>query len=289
MNSMKLQPINLSLERPDVILAKHRYGIWFGLFLGLGFAIFTWGIDSYVLSIHHGLQPWLKFIIGGVICMITGGIAGWLSAKANKPLYSVLIWLVASSVFAWLIVNLPLLILPKALSIFEPQASGLLHYTYYDDFGRRVLVAYVWLGIFIAIAGLLQLPLSDSAVFSTSIFGKLGPILISIVLMAIAGVIVDNGLINQPLRDATVAIDNTIQFITDNRGKEVDLADARRMHTGAFRSIDDSVTSAYKLIVSGYDSQLGEVNILVKFEKDWAECQVFYNQPISCKVPDISP
>jgi len=286
---MKLQPINPNIERPDVLREKHRYGIWFGLFVGLGFAIFTWGVDSYTLSLHHGLHPWLKFIIGAVICMIVGGIAGWLSAMANKSLYSVLIWLVASSVFAWLIVNLPLLILPKALSIVEPQTSGLLHYTYYDDFGRRVLVAYAWLAIFIAITGLLQIPLSDSAVFSISFFGKLGPIFVSFILMAIAGTIVDNGLINQPLRDATVAIDNTIQFITVNRGKEVDKAEARRMHTGAFRAIDDSVTDEHKLIVSGYDSLLGEVNILVKFERDWVECQVFYNQPISCKVVETTP
>jgi hypothetical protein len=151
-----------------------------------------------------------------------------------------------------------------------------------------VLVAYLWLGIFITMAGLLQIPLSDSAVFSTSFLGKLVPILVSLVLMAIAGTIVDNGLINQPLRDAIVATDNTILFITDNRGKEVDKAEARGMHTGAFRAIDDSVTAEHKLIVSGYDALLGEINILVKFERDRVECQVFYNQPITCKVLDVS-
>ena len=286
---MKLQPINSILESPDVLWEKRRYGIWFGLFLGLGFSIFTWGIDSYILSINHGLHPWLKFIIGAVICMVVGGIAGWLSAMANKSLYSVLIWLVAGSAFAWLIVYLPLMILPRALSILEPQTAGLLHYTYYDDFGSRVLVAYGWLGIFITIAGLLQLPMSDSAVFSTSYFGKLGPIFVAMVLMIIAGTIVDNGLINQPLRESTVAIDATLRFIVDNRDREVDPAEARRMHTGAFRAIDDSVTEERKLIVSGYDSQLGEVNILVKFENSWAECQVFYNQPISCQLVDTSP
>lgn len=286
---MKLQPLNLNLERPDVLWAKHRYGIWFGLFLGLGFAIFTWGIDSYILSLHHGLLPWLKFIIGAVLCMVTGGIAGWLAARANKSLFAVLIWLVAGSVFAWLTVNLPLVILPKALSILEPQTGGLLHYTYYENFGRRVVVAYTWLGIFITMAGLLQIPMSDSAVFSTSFFGKLGPILVSMVLMAIAGTIVDSGLINESLRGSSVAVDNTIQFILDNRGREVDKAEARRMHTGAFRAIDDSVTPGYKLIVSGYESDLVEVNILVKFERDWVECQVVFNQPISCEVIEVSP
>ena len=285
---MKFQPINPNLERPDVISAKYRYGAWFGLFLGLGFAVFTWGIDSYILSIHNGLLPWVKFIVGAVICMVIGAIAGWLSARANRPFYSVLIWLVAGSAFAWLTVNLPLLILPKTIVILEPQTTGLLHYTYYADFGRRILVAYVWLGIFITMAGLLQIPMSDSAVFSTSFFGKLGPILVSIILMAIAGTIVDNGMVNQSLRDATVAIDNTVQFIVNNRGKEVDLAEARRMHAGALRAINDSVTSEYKLIVSDYDSQLGEVKILVKFDRDWAECKVFYNQPILCELIDTS-
>ena len=181
------------------------------------------------------------------------------------------------------------MIAPRIISILEPQTGGLLHYTYYDDFGRRVLVAYIWISIFITVAGLLQLPLSDSAVFSTSFFGKLVPILISLILMAIAGTIVDNGLINEPLRTSTIAIDNTIQFIVENRGKEVDRAEARKMHTGAFRAIDASVTSERKLIVSGYDSLLGEMNILVKFEKDWVECKVFYNQPISCDVVEVSP
>jgi len=286
---MNLQPLNLSIERQDILQAKYRYGFWFGVFLGLGFAIFTWGIDSYILSQHHGFYPWLKFIVGSVICVVVGGVAGWLSAKINKPLYSALIWLIIGSVFAWLTVNLPLLITPRIISMLAPQTGGLLHYTYYDDFGRRVMVAYIWISIFITVAGLLQIPLSDSAVFSASIFGKLVPILVSLVLMAISGTIVDNGLINEPLRTSIVSIENTIQFIVENRGKEIDLAEARNVHAGAFRAIDNSVTAEYKLIVSGYDSLLGEINVLVEFEKDWAECKVFYNQPISCEVIEDFP
>ena len=286
---MKLQPLNPHLERPDVLRDKHRYGIWFGLFLGLGFAFFTWGIDSYILGVHNGLLPWLKFGIGAVACMAVGAVAGWLAALSNRPLFALLIWLVAASAFAWLIVNLPLMILPKALSLLEPQTGGLLDYPYFDNFGRRVGVAYTWLGIFVAIAGILQIPMSDSAVFSTSIFGKSVPIFVSLVLMAIAGSIVDNGLVNKPLRDSTVALDNTLQFIVENRGREVDPAEARRMHTGAFRAIDASVTPDYRLIVSGYDSEFLEVHVLVRFERDWADCQVISNQPIQCKVIKAAP
>lgn len=286
---MKLQPLNPHLERPDVLRDKHRYGIWFGLFLGLGFAIFTWGIDSYILSVHHGLLPWLKFVIGAAACMAVGAAAGWLAALSNKPLFALLIWLVAASAFAWLIVNLPLMILPKALSLLEPQTGGLLDYPYFDNFWHRVGVAYTWLGIFVAVAGILQIPMSDSAVFSTSVFGKMGPIFVSLTLMAIAGSIVDNGLINKNLRDSTLALDHTLQFIVENRGREADPAEARQKHAGAFRGIEDSVTPDYRLIVSGYDSEFVEIHVLVKFERKWADCQVVFNQPIQCKVIETAP
>jgi len=286
---MNMKSFNLNPERPDVLRNKHRYGIWYGAILGLSFSVFSWGIDGSVLNAHHGMYPWLKFIVGMIICILVGGLAGWLSAKTNKPLFSMIIWLVTASVFAWLTVNLPILIFPRLLSIIEPQTIGLLNYVYYEGFGARVAVAYTWLAIFIALAGLLQIPLSDSAVFSTSFFGKMGPILVVLALTAVGGTIVDNGLINEPLRSSIVATDNTIQFILDNRGKEVDSAEARKMHTGAFRAIDESVTVQRELIVRGYDDQLGELSVLVHFEKDWVECQVFYNQPITCKVFDLTP
>jgi hypothetical protein len=283
MNAKK--PINLTLDNnPRVHRLKQGYGIWYGIVVGLAFSIFCWGIDSYALSEYHGIQPWLKFEVGALLSMIIGGITGWISAKSGKSLYSLLLWLVAGSILAWLTVNLPFVIIPKLLTLIDPQLSNLLHYEYFDEFNARVVVAYTWIAIFIGLAGLLQLPLSDSAVFATSFFGKITPFIITIILMSISGIIVDAGLVNEPLRSATVSVDDTIQFIVDNRGKEVDKAEARRLHTGAFRAIDASVTQQRELIVSGYDGLLGEINVLIRFESDLVECQVIYAQPITCKV-----
>jgi len=281
---MNSNSVNLPSENSTVLRKKRAYGILYGAVVGLAFAAFCWGIDNYILSNNHGFQPWLKFGLGSVLCIIPGSIVGWLSAKLDKSLYSLLLWLVAGSVFAWLTVNLPLVIAPKALNLLDPQLSQFLHYPYFDDFNTRVVVAYTWIAIFVSLAGLLQLPLSDTAVFSTSFFGKISSLVITVILMSITGTIVDNGLINEPLRSSIIAVDNTIQFITDNRSKEVDKAEARRMHTGAFRAIDESVTSQRELIVSGYDGELGEINVLVRFEKDLVECQVHYSQPITCNV-----
>ena len=286
---MNSTPINLSPEKAHVLRSKRTYGTMYGVVVGLAFAFFCWGIDSNILSQHHGIQPWLKFVLGAILCVIPGGIIGWLSAKFDKSSYSLLLWLVAGSIFAWLTVNLPLVILPKMLNMLEPQLIGLLNYTYFDDFNTRVAVAYTWIAIFISITGVLQIPLSGSAVFSTSLFGKISPLFVVVILMSISGTIVDAGLINEPLRSATISVDNTIQFIVDNRGKDVDKAEARRMHTGAFRAIDESVTQQRDLIVSGYDGELGEVHVLIRFERDVVGCQVFYSQPITCKVIETTP
>jgi len=278
---MKALPSELN-ARPDVLRAKHIYGIWFGIFLGLAFAIAAWGIDAFILTQLHGLLPWLKFLGGAIPCMLVGGFTGWLSARLNRSILSILLWLAAASIFAWLTISLPLTIAPGLIGFMEPDTQGLLHYTYYEEFSSRVGVAYTWIAIFVALAGLLQIPLSDSAVFSTSWMGKLVPMLVCLVLMGICGILVD-GLNNGALRSATAALDTTIQFSIDHRGREIDPAEARKMHVGALRTIEDAITPQRRLIVSGYDAFLGEIQVLIKFENAWAECKVFYNQPISCK------
>lgn len=280
---MDIKQVNLKTERPDILRARLKYGFWYGAAVGLGFAIFTWGVDGYILSTLHGLFPWVKFIVGGLLCTGIGGITGWLTIRVNKSIHALLFWLGAAYLFARLTIHVPLKYAPQILSTLEPATQGLLHYVYYEELGARAVVAFTWIGIFVAIAGLLQIPLSDLAV-SNSQAGKIGPIAVCIVLMSICGMIVDNSLINEPLRLAIAAMDDTIQFVYDNQGKKVDPAEARKMHAGAFRTIQDAVTEERRMVVSGYDKTLGEVSILIRFESSWVECLVLYSQPVSCKL-----
>jgi len=272
----------ISTDRADVIRAKRAYGIWFGAALGLTFSLFAWGVDAYLLSQMNTLHPWIKFAGGAVPSVLIGALAGWLTARFDRPFLAIPLWGVASLAFAWLTVMLPLQIAPRLLNMLEPNIEGLLHYTYYPGFASRIGVAFIWIAIFVTITGLLQLPLSDGAVFSTSIFGKLAPMLVGLFLMSISGTIID-GLNNELLRAPINSLDATIQFALDHRGQKVDLAEARKMHVGSLRAVDGSITPQRKLIVSGYDEYLSEVNVLVKFDRDWVECQVFYDQPLNCK------
>jgi hypothetical protein len=157
-----------------------------------------------------------------------------------------------------------------------------LHYTNYEAFSIRFGVAYIWIAIFVSLAGLLQIPLSDSAVFSTSFLGRMSPILFTLILMAICGTIVD-GLNNEKLRSPVDAVNMTIQFMIDHQGEEIDPAVSRRMHLGALRNVADLITSERKFIVSGYDQLLEQVQVLARFEKAWVECDLVVNQLIKCE------
>lgn len=278
---MKPLTSDITVARPEILRLRHRFGVWFGVALGLAFSAFAWGVDAYLLDRMNGLYPWLKFLGGVVPCVVVGGVAGWLSARLDKPLFSVLLWGAVTAVFAWLAVSLPLQITPRILSLAEPGIQELLHYTHHEGFSTRFGIAFVWIAIFVCLAGLFQIPLSDSAVFSTSFLGRLSPILVVLVLMAICGNIVD-GLNNQLLRSPVDALNTTIQFALDNRGREVPPADSRRMRLSALRRVSELVTPERKLIVSGYDELLEQVYVLARFDRAWVECELVVSQLLNC-------
>ena len=279
---MKLYSSHMPADRSDVIRSKYIYGIWFGIVLGLTYSLFAWGVDAYQLQRMNGLYPWLKFLVGVGPCMLIGGFTGWLSARIGKPLFSLFFWVIAASVFAWLSVSLPQQLAPRLLSLINPDIKDLLHYTDYGQFSFKFGVAYFWLALIMALAGLLQIPLSDSAVFSTSVFGRISPLLLTMILMAIAGNTMDN-LNNELLRSPIDAINSTVQFFIDHRGEDIPSADIRRMHLASLRTVEDWVTPERKFMISGYDKDFGDVQVLARFQNAWTECEVFYSQPIGCE------
>ena len=105
--------------------------------------------------------------------------------------------------------------------------------------------------------------------------------LVAMVLMAISGSTMDD-LNNELLRSPIDAINSTTQFFIDHRGEDIAPVDTRRMHLASLRTVDDLVTPERKFIISGYDELLGDVQVLARFQKAWVECEVLYNQPLSC-------
>jgi hypothetical protein len=92
-------------------------------------------------------------------------------------------------------------------------------------------------------------------------------------------------LINSHFRSAITALDSTIQFVLDNKNNEnTDQALSREMHAGALNTVKEYVQESRHLFVGSYDEDLGNLQVLVKFDDQWIDCTVLYSQPVFCKI-----
>lgn len=256
----------------------------YGITAGLAFAIASWGWDGYMLSISHAYFPWTIFVTGMIFCAIIGGLAGWLTARFKSSLFGIVFWLISSLFFAWIMVALPLQINPFIASKIDPQLGSLLDYEKGVEFWFRFGVSLTWVVPFTLIVGVMQLPITEPAVFSTSIFGRIAPLIFCIVVMIICGLFTDN-LINSHFRNGIAALDNTIQFVLDNKDNQnIDKDLSRRLHARSLYTVEESVQESRHLFVSSFDSSLGELHILVKSGDQWIDCLVLYSQPVLCEM-----
>lgn len=270
--------------RKKILRLKRKFGIIYGITAGSAFALASWGWGAYMLGISHAYYPWTMLIVGLIFCGIVGGISGWLTARFESSLLGVLFWVLASAGFAWLMVALPLQIVPSTVSLLDPQLGALLSYDGGNGFAVRFGTALMWILPFALLVGVTQIPISEPAAFASSFFGRVSPLFFSILLMGISGVFTDS-MINVHFRDAIISLDTTIQFVVDNRGNEnVDQDLSRQLHARALWEVDEYVSQSRHLFVRSYDEYFGEFHVLVKFEDQWVDCLVLYNQPNTCKL-----
>jgi len=278
-----LNKIDYTKPRPDIIRSRRLLGLLYGMMAGLAFAVSSWGRDGYILSRAHAYFPWTVLITGVILCGVFCGLTGWLTSRMESSIFGVLFWVISSIFLAWLTVALPLQIAPYIASKLDPQLGLLLNYKKDIEFIARFGVAFAWIIPFVLIIGVTQIPMVEPTVFSLSIFGKALPFLFCIIVMSVGGVITDN-LINRHFQSAIIALDNTIQFVLDNKDNDnVDPALSREMHARALIIVQEDVQESRHLFVGGFDEYLGDINVLVKFDDKWIVCEVIYSQPISCK------
>jgi hypothetical protein len=268
--------------RPDILSARYRFGLVLGICAGLAFAAATWGLDAMLLNNAHAYQPWLKWIVGALVCAPVGGLAGWLSARLDRPLFSVLLWLAASGLFAWLSAVNAFQIYPALIVQMDPEFASFIDYTAFRDLGSYTVLAYIWTGIFGLLVGALQLALSEGAVFSASYGSRVMPVLVVMLIMGLCGTILDN-LNNEPLRSPIGALHQVVQFASETRGQKLDPKLALAMRRSTVKAIEDWLGRPYYFVIASFDNEFGQVHVYANFGGDWADCTVFYDQPSFCK------
>lgn len=278
-----MKPLNDdAVTRGRIMRLKRIFGIMYGAAAGVAFAGASWGWDGYLLSQAHAYFPWSMALIGVTLCVLIGGVCGWLTASLKSSLLGIFFWALAAVGFAWLTIAIPMQLNPAIVSKLDPQLGALLNYGENTGFAYRFGITLVWVMPFMLIVGVTQIPITEPAVFATSIFGKAAPLLFCAAVITACGIFTDS-LINAHFRDAVTSLDATIQYILDNRGNaNTDPALSRQMHVRALWEVDEYVQDSRRLFVGSYDEALGEFHVLVKFGSQWVDCIVLYNQPNTC-------
>jgi hypothetical protein len=210
-------------------------------------------------------------------------LAAFLTHLVNRALAGAIFWVLAARLVAELSIIVPLTIAPRLMMFFEPGLiSRLPAYQITASFRTWIGIGSVWLGIFFAILGLLQLTLVESSVPAITTGGRLTAFFIFIPVMILASVLSSN-MISEQLRAPLIGMDQALEFAIDSQGIDVDPILARSMHLNTVNDISDLFSRPHRLFLGKYDEFYTQANVLIDFRGEWAECNTVNGQPVMCK------
>jgi hypothetical protein len=268
--------------KPELSRQKQIAGLLYGLAGGLSFAVFAWGIDGLLLARAHGAFPWVKFIPGLVICLISGGLVGWLTIKLNQIFLGIIAWVAMALLYSQMIIWLPIRVAPALIKLSNVSLGEYLKYPYYPELNQHLWFGFAIIAIVAIINGLLERILVEQALFTSGKYAIIVPMVVCALSFGLAGNTGDS-LMNKNFREPIQIVDELIQFAQDNVGKEVPGDVARAMHLGALNTVKEYVVRDRKLILSNFDQYMGQVDVLVDFEGKWVKCTTIFNQVTNCK------
>jgi hypothetical protein len=266
----------------SLLRRKLFVGMLYGMVAGLAFSIFAWGIDAVLLASAHGALPWVKILPGLIICLLSGGLVGWLTIRFESHLLALGLWIALAVFFSRLIIWIPLKISPIFIRLLDINLGAYLKYPYYDSLNQNAWFGFGAIIIVALICGLLEINLIEQALFSSGSFAVLMPLLLCFFGFALVGKTGDS-MLNQQIREPVLAVDALLQFAMENIDQEVPGDVARSMHLGATNTIKDYLSLERRVIMSNFDESIGQVDVLVDFSGIWVRCTAIYNQVTYCK------
>jgi len=257
-------------------------GMLYGLTAGFAFAFFAWGLDAIMLLRAHAAFYWVKFLPGLLICSLTGAFAGWVTMRFQKAWLTIPLWLAMAYLFVKLTIWLPVHVLPPIIRVFDGELAGQLVYQNYAEFDQYFFFGFIATAIAAVICGLIENVLIEQARFSSGTIAVIIPLVICFLSFSLVGNSTDtmlNSFMRKPLR----VVDNLLQFALDNADKEVPKEVARNMHLAALNPIKHMLQNERRLIIQSYDQSMYQMNVLIDFDGDWAECLTIFDQVSVCK------
>lgn len=268
--------------KPDVRKKKQILGLLFGLVAGLAFTIFAWGVDAVLLARAHGAYPWIKFIPGLIICLVSGGFVGWLTMLIKSSGLGTFAWLCLGLLFSRLVYWLPVKIFPAMVGLLNNPIGDYLNYT-----DTRQINEITWLGSFILLLvavgfGTYEKDLITEFVYSNGASNLFVSIVICFISFALAGMLSDT-LVNKKLRQPIQVLERSFQYVLDNETSELPEELARVTDLAEIYKFAPYISGRRILIPSSLLQGADQVEVLVVLSGIWVKCTTVFSRIIHCE------
>lgn len=237
----------------SVRLVKQAHWLY-GLIFGISLGILVWGIDTWILWRNAAAYPWLKLALGLPMSVLCFSLAGVLGAYIGSIYIKMLIWGIISGCVAYLSGHIPFEGISWLIGKLDADMLQVTMTPFTYAAQVRTTLMIIANVIFGAGAGLLQSFAADWAWdFSSNYrlsFGSYLALFASLPLILLQGLFI-NGVINQPLRQPQVVINelvqNTLQgYVVPTRTGEASYR--------AIKPFIDQMTPDYQTYFAGYST-----------------------------------
>ncbi len=267
-------------KKKDLHYLKNKFIILIGIFGGLAYAIFAWGIDGYILQKNNGSIPWLKLFIGVIPSVLIFLFASWLSARNNNLLSRSFIWITTAVIISLIVPIVSVRGIEFFTKVLYPNIADQINYVLPDSISGRLFVTIVMSTILCFIGGMLIESAGDAFIKSSGVLGWMLPALICAAFFGGAGYVADSNF-NIQLREHVQDVNQQIELVSQMN--QTSMSESQRRLIRRFTKLDVDLNSPRRLIVATFDPAISQSVILVNFNGAWASCTAFNGMVSTCE------
>lgn len=253
---------------------RARYGIFYGLIAGLGFAFFTWFLDAIGLATAHAAYPFLKLISGMLVTLPVFILVGWLTTKTNSHIVGLILW---GTLSLWAFTASFLTqydFLPRWYALLHEPVATLVRPSIPSYFAALLLTVGAILMMFaFLITGLLEINLIESTLASSSGGSKFMAAVVIVTLMGLAGNQVDTF----TYRNSRLSIKSFHELITlvnSPEGQAMDEKTQTLHNFGAVTALGmENLSKPYRFfLIKDMTGDYGSIDLMIELGNTWGKC-----------------
>jgi hypothetical protein len=236
-------------------------GAGYGLLFGLGFALFAWGYDAYLLYQSGAALPWSKLVIGLPLAVVIGGLVGWLAALTPTIMIPVVMWAIACGLLAAIAAHLPFEGTNVVVWLVDRRFWNENLYSYNSAAATRTTLMVfisVLLGAFV---GFIQTLAMQWAWDRTSDDGRMtmgswSSLLIALPVALLPALTV-NSFMNGPLRYPQTVVSDSLQLALSGAQVEDLTADSQQANLRSLKPYLEQLSDEYETYFVSFSDETG--------------------------------